>query len=137
MLHSVFLTDYFKHKTVYKTACRTSSANPLQLQVIKAFRISWFIWQSIFHQFWIVLILFYNGFFWERFMQNNLFSFVTIQRYYNGYNTSKTPRKEGGTNFVLLSCSRIVIWQFIKTYSQRLIKILQFLISDRIQKCWT
>ena len=68
-------------------------------------------------------------------MQNNLCSFVTIQRHYNGYNTSKTPRKVGGTNFVLLSCSRIVIWQFIKIYSQRLIKILQLLISDRIQKC--
>ena len=39
----------------------------------------------------------------------------------------RKARKEAGANFVLLSQSRNMAWQFIKNYLNRPIKILKFL----------
>ena len=48
---------------------------------------------------------------------------------------SKKSGKETGTNFVLLSPSRNLIWWFIKDYLHEPIKVLQFLSSGKIKKC--
>ena len=83
------------------------------LLFFKAFTISWFIWQSVFDQFQILLTWFFKGFSWERCEQNNLTRAVTIHRCYNGYHTFKKIREEAGTNFLLLSCSTNVIRRFM------------------------
>ena len=50
---------------------------------------------------------------------------------------SKKQEKDAGTSFVLLSQSRKMIRQFMKTYLHRPIKILQLTTPRRIRKCLT
>ena len=50
------------------------------------------------------------------------------------YNRRKSEKK-AGTNFALLSWPRNIIGWFMKTYSDKPIKILQFLSRGKIQKC--
>ena len=76
--------DHLKHKTINKIACRTPSTIPLELWAfqllwffIEAFRISWFIWQSIFNHFKILLIWFFNYFFCKSNVKN-YFSLIRV-----------------------------------------------------------
>ena len=56
-----------------------------------------------------------------------LFKAVTLCKRIFFNEKSKKQEKETGTNFVLLSLSRNIIWKFMKTYLHRPIKTPQFL----------
>ena len=49
--------------------------------IFKGFKVSRFIWNSFFDQFWIHLTWYFNDFSRDQCNQNNVISFIKIQRY--------------------------------------------------------
>ena len=53
------------------------------------------------------------------------------------HKNSEKQEKEAGTNFVLFSLSRNMIWRFMRAYLRKLDEILRFLAHGDIQICIT
>ena len=149
-----------KHKTVNKTTCRTSSANPGQQcpHYLKIFSTAMIIiWGfqdlQIYLEkwFWSILnspsLTFQQLFckskvnktielvyLWWREITTVTTVTVFKLKFIFSHKSSKKQEKEAGINFILLSRSRQMIGWFMKTYLHRPINILQFLSRGKIQK---
>ena len=93
LLQFVFWLITWNKKSANKTTCRMSSANLrcnhiswraflLLWLLFEISLVSWFVRESIFDQFQILLTWFFNRFRQDQCKQNNLIRFVSIQRYY-------------------------------------------------------